>query len=116
MQCDSEAAMRHAVGPPREGPTRGEGWHRRCLQWGRPSRALPCGADAASSPNRWPEGGLSDMHRKILATLVPGVLALVLGAVACNSDETVGPEGPGADALMGGGKPPKPGEEANDRM
>jgi len=56
------------------------------------------------------------MHRKVLATLMPGVLALVLGMVACNPDETVGPGEAGAGALMGGGKPPKPGEEANDRM
>ena len=56
------------------------------------------------------------MHRKVLATLMPGVLVLVLGMVACNTDETVGPTTPGADALMGGGKPPKPGEDVDDRM
>lgn len=53
------------------------------------------------------------MHRRLLATLLPGVLALVMGAVACNTDEAVAPT---TDALMPGGKPPKPGEDATDRM
>jgi hypothetical protein len=58
------------------------------------------------------------MHRRIFATLAPGVLTLLLGVVACNSDEQfVGP-GTGATPLqMGGtGGGGKPGEDASDRM
>lgn len=55
------------------------------------------------------------MHRKLLVALMPGVLSLVLGSVACNSDEIVAPTATGHDALMPGGKPGG-GEDASDRM
>src|ERR1043165_1526863 len=106
MQRDSEAAMRQRIGPSRARSTRGARWHRRCLPVGVPPAHFRAGGAHPLRPTEGPEGGVDDMHRKVLPTLMPGVLALVLGMVACTTDDAVGPEGPGADALMGGGKPP----------
>lgn len=56
------------------------------------------------------------MHRSLKSALLPGALALLLGAVACNSaDEVVGPDAHTGGVLMGGGTP-KPGQDASDRM
>lgn len=58
------------------------------------------------------------MKRSLQSALLPGALALLLGAVACNADEQ--PLAPGtvdAGTLMPGGKPGGGGgEEASDRM